>query len=306
MKLFINSISEVRAVVSFTGDLEYDTLVPALGSAQEFLVRYVGYALLEELSADNLTENQAALLPYICRPVANLALLKFANASNTRITDLGLLRTKTGDSNDSFEWQVERTVNALKSEAFEAIEALLRYLGTKLVQFPSYADSSAYKAEKGKLIQSAQIFSQYYDIGESRLILQTLQASMRTAEISIRRIVGSALLTTLLGTGLTDAQNEQLDAARRALVYLTIARALREKLVSISDTGVQVCGISNFGTINFKNPASDKQLETSIRYFDEQAAIFSADLASLVAPPPSTPSTGVPVSPILNNKIVSL
>lgn len=293
MKLLIQSVNDLRSYVSFSGDLEYESLKPALRSAQEFLSRYVGTDLLEQMQAEQLSEDQLAFLPYLCVPIGSLALLKFLNAGNVRITDLGVMRTKTNDSSDAFEWQLERVALTLKNEAFDGVEALLRYLESKLALFPTYKASAVYIAQKGKLIPSATIFSQYYDIGESRLILQTLSASMRTAENSVRKLLGDKL-PGLLETDLDETQTEQLDAVRRALVYLTIARALREKLVSISDTGVQVCGISNFGTLNYKQPASDKQLETSILYFDKEAAGFLSDLVTVITPPtpPTSTSTG--------------
>lgn len=305
MKLLLSSIGDLAEYVSFSGNPSFDNLKPALSSAQEFLVRFVGQPLLEELSEDGqLSEDRAALLPYVCRPIASLGLLKFANSGNVLITDLGVMRTKTADMQDAFEWQLERAVVEMKQQAFEAIEALLRYLELKLDKFPSYANSEPYKAEKGKLIQSAGVFSQYYEINSSRLVLQTLQACMRTSEMSVRKILGNAL-PGLLETSLTDGQKDQLDAARRALVYLTIARALREKLVSISETGVQVNGISNFGTINYKQPASDKQLTTVLTYWDEQAAKFVSDLVTIMTPVPETPAQFETGNRVINRSIVS-
>lgn len=305
MKLLLGLISELREFVSFSGDLDYQTLKPAIRAAQDLLSRYVGAQLLEELGADALNEEQTELLPYVQAPIAALALLKFANAGNVRIGDLGVMRTKTADSSDAFEWQLERVVQELKLLASDGIESLLRYLEGKLSVFTTYKDSDEYKAEKGKLIQSAVIFSRYYEINSSRLILQTLQACLRTSELTIRKVLGSDTFTLLLGADLSEPQEETLDAARRALVYLTIARALREKLVSISDTGVQVNGVSNFGTLNYKQPASDKQLATALAYWDQQASTFLSDLITLVTPAPitTTPVTG---SPIINKAIVSI
>lgn len=287
MSLLITSIAQVKELVSVTSDLEYSTLKPGLRLGQDFLARYVGGTLLAELAGSNLSADQTALLPYVQAPIAALALLKFANAGNVRLTDLGAMRTVTGDSKDAFEWQLDRAVTELKTQAFDGIESLLQYLEGVLSKFPSYTSSVAYLSETTQLIKSAQIFSYFYAIGDSRLIFQTLLPSMRTAEITVRKILGNTL-TGLLATGLNALQTEQLDAARRALVYLTVARALRERLVSISDMGVQVNGISNFATIKYSNAPSDKQLATSIAYFDEQARNFLSDLASLIPPTPST------------------
>ncbi len=293
MSLLIQSSAQLREYVSFSGDLDYDTLKPAVRAAQTFLSRYVGPALIAELGTTILSANQTALLPYVQAPMSALALLKFVSAGNVRITDLGVMRTKTADSNDAFEWQLERTVQELKAQAFDGIEALLVYLDGKLTQFPAYPASEAYQRETGKLIRTASVFSLYYDIASSRLVFQTLLASMRTAELSVQKILGTTLTGVFSTDPLSELQAKQLDGARRALVYLTIARALREKLVSITELGVQVNGISNFGSLKYSNAPSDKQLATSLAYFDEQAALFLGQLSALIpVEPPATPQTG--------------
>ena len=287
MNLLVTSMDQVRELVSVTSDLAYSTLKPGLWLGQEFLVRYVGGVLLAELAASNLSPDQAELLPYVQAPIAALALLKFAGSGNVRLTDLGAMRTVTGDSKDAFEWQLERAVTELKTQAFDGIESLLDYLEKRLNKFPAYTASSAYLSETTQLIRSADVFSRYYAIGSSRLVFQTLLPSMRTAEITVRKVLGNSL-TDLLASSLNATQAEQLDAARRALVYLTVARALRERLVSITDMGVQVNGISNFATVRYSNAPSDKQLATSISYFDKEAGNFLSDLAALIPPTPST------------------
>lgn len=305
MKLLIRSLPELRAVVH-VGDIEYATLKPSLRSAQEFLSRYVGTALLESLRPDVLTNGeqelltpeQEELLSYVLVPIGNLAMLKYANVSNVRITDLGVMRTKDANSNDAFEWQLERAVATLRQEAFDGIEALLRYLETNLDTFPEYRDSDAYQVDKDRLIRSAEVFNRYYEIGSSRLVFQTMQAALRTCEVrQIRPILGSSL-PALLAANPSDLQTAQLDAARRALVYGTVARALRERLVSITDTGVHVTGISSFGSLRYQQQPTDKQFNQTLAHFDDEAALALKELMALLQPPTPepAPSTGGRVS----------
>ena len=303
MNLLITSMAQVKELVSVTSDLEYSTLKPGLRLGQDFLARYVGGTLLAELAGSNLSADQTALLPYVQAPIAALALLKFANAGNVRLTDMGAMRTVTGDSKDAFEWQLDRAVTELKTQAFDGIESLLQQLEERKDLFPSYTASTAYLQETGQLIRTAELFSRYYAIGNSRLIFQTLLPSMRTAELAVRKVLGTALIGLFMAPAMTAEEALQVDAARRAVVYLTIARALRERLVAISDAGVQVNGISNFGTIRYSNAPSDKQLATSIAYFDQQAANFLSDLASLIPPAPST--TTCPGGGVRGSSIVS-
>ncbi|RYC69754.1 DUF6712 family protein [Spirosoma sordidisoli] len=304
MTLLIRTIQELAEVVTFSGDIRYESLKPALRSSQAYLATFVGDELLEELGADQLDEDQAALLPYLTAAIGNLAMLRFVAANNVRITDVGNQRNRDANSSDAFEWQLERTMVSLETEAYAAIESLLRYLAGHLETFPAYATSAPYLQEKSQLIGSAELFNQYYSIGSSRLVLITLLPSMRTAERSIRKMLGEQL-EGLLGDDLSPEQTELLDSARRALVYATIARALRERLVTISEKGVQVCGISQVANLHWKSPASDKQLQQSIQYFDEQAAQFTGELATLITPTtPADPTTIV--GRVRGTSIVSL
>jgi len=297
MNPLIATIDELRQFVTFSGDIDLKTLKPAIRSAQNFLVTYVGWGLLENLSQDNLGDDDKQLLPFVQAPIANLALLKFVQSGNVRITDLGLMRTKTADSSDAFEWQVQRIVTALQQQAFDDIETLLNFLAQNLDKYPAYTDSDEFKRDKSRLITSATQFSQFYQIGASRLIFETLSSSLYNAEDQVLSVLGDSV-TALLGSSPTDGQKIQLKAARKALVYLTIARALRERLVSITEGGVQISGISQFGTLNYRDPASDKQLERSIAYFDQQATAYLSELATLLKPviDPSAQPTGSRIS----------
>ncbi|UHG93438.1 DUF6712 family protein [Spirosoma oryzicola] len=306
MNLIFNSVEQVRSFVNFSGDVGHEQLSPSFRPAQRFLSTFVGNQLLDQLGENGATNpDEEELLNLVGVPMAALVLLRYASLNTARITDLGLMRTQTADTNDAFEWQVDRMTRSLQNTIFDGIEQLLEFLAQNLDTFPAYKESEEYKQEKSKLIPSAAIFNRYYNIKSSRLIFSTLAASMRTAESSVRRMLGDKL-TGLLGTSLTDKQADQLDAARRALVYLTVARALRERLVSITEDGVQVLAISQSLTTNYRSAPSDKSLERSITYFDEQSSRFLSELAGLINDTPSNPSPEASGgSPIINRPIVS-
>jgi hypothetical protein len=297
MKLLLNSTQNLRSVVSFSGDLDFSTIKPAIREAQQLVARYVGDDLLEELATDSPSADQTDLLEMILVPIGNLTLLSRASTGNIQLTDSGSYRTKSDSQNDAFQWQLEETKKAFLEGAYNGLEELLRYLGKRLDTFPAYRDSEVYKRAKSRLIQSAAVFSDYYDIKSSRLILSTLDASMRTVErTTIMPLLGDQL-ADLLADELTDEQETLLDAARRALVYLTMARALKEKLVIMTGVGVQVAGISQFASVNYHEAPGDKQLLFTIATFETEAATFLSTLKTLLNPAPTTPTdpTGVRV-----------
>lgn len=303
MKPLIKTMAELRAVVSFSGDISFALLLPGLTAGQNVLKRYVGVSLMEQLTidqdapADSLTQ----LLSLAKVVVGNLALIQVLGTGNVTLSDNGVMRSKTAEQSDAFEWQIERAADAYLNVAYDGLETLLGFLADNLDEFPDYAESLAYKSLKRQLVPTAEIFSQYYEIGCSRLVYQTLLASMRTVEERTIRPLLGAKLADLLGETLSEEQEAQLSAARRALVYGTMARALRERIVSVTDQGVQVLSL---GLIRRREAPSDKQLERSQAYFDNEFTQCSGELTTLlIESAPEQPERPA-VSPIINKAIV--
>jgi hypothetical protein len=303
MKLLIKSLPELRAAVSFSGDILFPRLEPGVRAAQLLLARYVGLPTIELLVADSeaLDEDHAELLNYAKIVVGNLAMVQLLATGILTVSNSGAMRTKTANESDAFEWQIERADTGYRTAAYQGLEDLLRYLDGKLTVFTAYAESIAYKARAKQLLPSADLFSQYYEIGSSRLVYQTLLASMRTVEERTIRPMLKSKLAGLLGENLSEEQEAQLTAARRALAYGTIARALRERLISVTDQGVQVLSLQ---LTRSQHAPSDKQLETSLAYFDSEAGeMLTALVTSLAEPAPDQPASTRP-SPIINRAIV--
>jgi hypothetical protein len=150
-------------------------------------------------------------------------------------------------------------------------------------------------------VPSAELFNQFYEIGCSRLVYQTLLASMRTVEERQIRPMLKSKLPGLLEETLSEEQAEQLSAARRALVYGTLARAMRERLIVVTDQGVQVVSL---GLIRRQDTPTDRQIERAQAYFDDEFTQARTDLVGKLAEPLPEPSPGARVSPIINQAVV--
>ncbi|CCH01643.1 hypothetical protein FAES_3636 [Fibrella aestuarina BUZ 2] len=283
MPLLFNATSEIRLIVPvLANDIAFSSLAAKVRVAQAFVERYVGTPLMNMVSS---SPSQHAELAELMRvPVANLTVMKQAASGVGQVTDTGVLRSVSTDQKDAFEWQHDKLIAALQAEAWDGLEALLRYLEINLSSFPEYAQSAMYQADQTYLIRSAEVFDHYYYIAGSRLTFASLQPSLRTAEKDrIRPLLGdrhAQLLASPLSPELVDLQDE----ARRALVYATLALALRERAVDVTEQGIQVRGISEFSARTYASPADKERLSNTLDHFDLQAEKGLNKIAKLMRP----------------------
>lgn len=300
MSLLFDTIDDVQDVVAISSDLPLDDLKPYLLACQRFVTRFTGEALIERLTTkldgvdletppDPLSQVEKDLLSRLRIPIANLALIRYANVRNVSVTNVGVQRNHTSSSSDVFEWQINRLAVQLQLDAWEGLEELHRYLEVKRDDFSEYTDSAAFKADQKSLIRSAALFSEYYFINESRLTFYSLQPAMRKAQESrLKPILGDKLAVLLGSAQLTEQREEMLSAARTALVHATMARAIRERIVEVGPKGVQVEAVTSFMTMNYQQPADQKSIERAIAFHEKEASDALSDLSKLVSPPLSS------------------
>ena len=284
MNLIFNSTQDVMAIVPISADVSFTKLRSYLLTAQSFVERYIGSSLMT-IVASSPSAN-AGLAQLIRVPVANLALMKYLGTNAAQITDMGLLRNVSETQKDAFEWQHNLVATNLQSQAWDGLEALLQHIENNLSLFPDYTSSAQYQQNRTYLIQSATVFDSFYPISGSRLVFSTLQPALREAEVRRIRPVLGLRHAELLADSLTPAQTTLLEVARRALVYTTMGIALRQRMVDVTDQGVQVRGISQFSAIKYEQPADEKRLQNSLQFFDQEAAELLDQMAGLVRPTP--------------------
>ena len=294
MNLLINNTPELAGWVTINADLEFSLLRPSLQQAQQLLTRFTGPITQtladKQASGVALTEAETSLLSMLRMAVAPFTVLKYISAGNVSITNLGVLRNVSDGQKDAFEWQYNALHSQLREDAYTSLEALLAWLEPRLADYPAYSVFRG--AQPLTLLPYAATFQQYYHIANSRLVFDALLPILRSEEK--RRFV--PLLTpnrhTLLATDPQPADLELLELAREALAYAVMARAARERLISVTDSGVVLNAISQFATIRYQQPADEKSLTRSLAALDKQAAATFTALQKAINP--SSTSTGGP------------
>ncbi|WP_234733234.1 DUF6712 family protein [Tellurirhabdus bombi] len=270
MKLLIHDTDLLREYVTI-GDLHYSSIAPHLRQAQLFVGRFVGWGLIDTLATafkqashtkSDLSEANQQLLDYVCVPIANMALLTYAKAVNVNIGDFGVSRNTTDTAKDAFEWQFKDVTAQYRQLAWDGLEQLLQFLESNIATYSEYGNGMHFREASKYLIHSAQLFSEYFFIRESRLIFWSLWPSLKTAEKTIIRPALGDNWAALQGNDLSVSQELQLDMIRRALAYATMAQALEDRIVDVNEQGVQVLGWAD--TVEYRTEASDERITRAI------------------------------------------
>lgn len=201
----------------------------------------------------------AGLLPYVQRPLANLALAEYVDVGQLEIETAGV-RVNTSDGHKSaYSWQVENVQNYFLKHGWDAIEQLLQYLEEHLATFPEWRQSEGFTISREHFIQTTAEFSKYVKIAGSRRTFQALWPFMWEAqETQIRAQLGTDYFIELQerfrsvqegsGSGAGDGTGNQLNAddravldlLRPALAHLTIAEAVASLPLMISAEGIHL------------------------------------------------------------------
>lgn len=296
MNLLINNTDDISRRVTIDSDLIFARIQPCVYTAQQLLGRFLGpiVAQLAEKngSATEPTTAEKALIEQIKPVLACFSVLKYVDGGNASVGNLGVMRNGNDSQKDAFEWQHEGLRSSLLNDAWTDLEALLEWLEARADNYPAYRDFL--ELQPVTIMPYARIFNQYYHIGGSRVIFQTLLPLIRTIEK--RKIVPALtpqLHATLAGgTALSDEQKNVLELARSALAYAVMARATAERVVFTGDRGVMVNAISQFATINYALPPDDKQVQRAVSALSEQAEADFSALKKVLSPVVSTQNAG--------------
>jgi hypothetical protein len=291
MSLLFGTIEDLQDVVSISSDLPFDGLRPQLRACQQFVARFTGEALVERITtkldeAEPLDAREKQLLQVLRVPIANLALVRYANARNVTVSDIGVHRTNTANSGDAFEWQMNLMADQLIADAWEGMENLHRFLEAQQNYFEEYNETSSFKIDQGSLIRSATDFSYFYFIADSRLTFYALQSALRKVqEKRLEPILGDLLAVLAANVNLTATQDKMRSLACTALAHGTIARALRERVVDVGPKGVQVTAVASFASINYQKSADEKRINMAIDFHEAECNDAISSLSKLINPP---------------------
>jgi hypothetical protein len=276
MDNLLTTDEQLHAHVKANNSLTLDELAPDLALVQDQDVRpLLGDDLLADLLAkqasNTLSAGEMALLYYLQGALANLALVEYMPLSQVQISALGIQIFSDGQRKTAFQWQVRELRASFVRKGYNYLERALALLES-VVDFAPWRASAAGTAARQYLISSAQDFSEWCNIGRSRLVFNALLPTLRKVEaFDLAPVLGAAFFDELKTQVRTRTLNEE--NARVLSMYVQPALASLTVAKAVPELGLSLNG---------------QQLELNVFRFDDAAA---------------TPTAGAPLAALLQQKV---
>lgn len=257
MQLLIPNREILQAVVAVTSSIKYEAIKPDLENAQMiFLYQEIGEELSELLAA--YSGDEAVFLKALDlarKSVAGYALADYLPKNSVNISGAGNTRSETEREKSAYRYQEENLIESYLKLAESSIELLLKHC-EKYASDLSWSETPQYTYLKSNHIPSADIFSEYVFIGNSRRVFKRLKPILETLQQDvILSNIGEALNTKLLEGGNTGKYLTVQTYIRQALANLAIAEAIPMLNVNI-EAGAIFSIASNAGGDNTPRKAS--------------------------------------------------
>jgi len=315
--MLFKTIEEFKKQLPVGAEVELKDLTPSIEQKAErdFLIPYgLGTSLYNVLNAaynsnTPLVAIYTALLPYAQAAIANYAYMRYLPFAQVVINKEGVRITKSETSSTAFEWQIKQLSAELNESAWQAIEALLKFVETNVSDYPQWQTSTAYTYFTEGFIRNTTQFNDLVKINESRRLFNAMRYIMRRHQAAIKSITGDTLYAEILAQvqpgGTVTSDNEKLlDFICPTIAYLTASDALIEMPVTFTPEGLvivdgtterEISGgprdTNKFTLINKYATIGNSNIKALLNFLQDNTATyptFVTESLSYVAPPEDT------------------
>lgn len=241
MKILIKTLAELQKYLRVDATFKIEGLYPYQDSAiEKYLIDVLGEDLTDSLlmwyNADDPGEDTdlQTLLPFAQRVVAKFAFHQGAPNFDLRLTDSGFGVVSNQTLAPASKDRVNRFVENLEHEGWDAVEMLLRFLETNSSEYPQWAESDAYTMQLRNFINSAEEFDKYVNIGKSRLKFRNMRNTMDNVELlQVIPVISAPLANTIKSAMQSGRPSEAITNLMpmlcRAVANLTAAQDIDPK-----------------------------------------------------------------------------
>lgn len=250
----INTNDEFKEYVQISAALANTSLLPSVRVAERrFIAPLLGNVLYAALTAAYETaeesvsaitdDNLKALAAITQEALANLTMMLVVPRLSVQVSDTGVRRNETDSVKTAFQYQEQNLQESYGNAGFDALEDMLALLESNPDDaFADWQTSDSATNEKKWFISSATAFDTYYPIYRSRQTYLAIRYIMQRIEnFQVAKIIGQGLFNDLKDNPGTETNEVLLnDYICPAIALLTIAKALSERAVAVSEKGVTV------------------------------------------------------------------
>ncbi len=291
----IRTVNEAKAALPrVLSNLGSAANLPDFAAAEaKYLVPLIGYSQYETIDgkinadpAEELTEAETALLPYLRRVSAFFAYLDDMGTDNAKITDSGIRSTESSNMPRVFGWQYKELKNTLQAKAFDAVEVLLRFLFEHKEDYLPWLSSDEYAALNGLLIKTGTDFDKHYKLYQPHRTFYSMKVLLdEVQEDFIKPAIGEDLLAYFVDeTPLDDDEKKILKLLKKAAAYMTIKKACQHYAVRFDMNGFTITtGDSENGETAGRITADVTLFEMKIKACEDDALTYFAKAKKAMA-----------------------
>lgn len=256
---------EVNDVLPFIDEIEREQIKKILGTAL-FEQLKTAYAASISQTPTPLTEEMAALLKEVRRPLVDLALARYIPMGSVQVSSQGIQEIQTETNRSATKWRTEKLEKSLLDGGFKKLEDLFEFLEENRPDYPDWDDSEEFSLLYELFVYKANIFNKHHDIGNSRRIFIALKAIMMRIENQFIRPILLKNLFDLVKTQqkagtLTDENKFILvNYIHPAVTLLTVAKGLIEKSLFLDENGATVYKTVNTMAFVDRTDAKDQRI----------------------------------------------
>lgn len=186
-------------VSAVDGNMEMESLGSYILEAMAFIRQVVDdetlYDIITNFKADDLTEPQEKLLPYIRKPLADFSIYQWSSRGNLKLNDSGIMMVMTANEKPAFQYMTNELKDDQLESGYAGLELLQQFLEENASDFPMWQDSPKSTLGKEFIIRKADEFSNYININNSRRTFTALMPLMRNVEfMQLEKYIGAAQL----------------------------------------------------------------------------------------------------------------
>lgn len=255
--MYFNILADIKKyVVVLNANFKIDNIEPKLKEMdRDVLKLHFGSAFVEEVQGDYDTAGGViASLPLKTQKIiekfrsitAPFAMAHFITQGQVQIDNAGIFIASTENRKTAFEWQIKDLIDNYLKPGFQAVEETIIFLQDNIGDYPTYQNSDEFAYYKGCFVPNSKEFTRLYTpLNFSFMNLIRMRSCMDKAEEqevrnvllpSLYNDIKSKLLTNTLGV----AEKALLPMIKKAVVNLTVARALSELNATFDKNGFMV------------------------------------------------------------------
>jgi hypothetical protein len=258
--MLITTLDELKAYLPASLTFNIADLKPYIKRAEErFIIPFLSKAQYDDLHAAYmasiatvpvaLSSDDSALLDKVRAPLANFAFFLYVPFAQVQFDSSGVRVSVTENQKPANKDQIEKLIESFSNGGYEGTDQLLDFLEENKATYTLWAASSSYTEFKELFINTTDQFGESVFIspstGNSRRTFLSLRPVMKKIEdFFIKPVTGKELfdqIKTQIASGTISANNQTLlDMIRPAVANLTIAKAIANNSVVLTEQGISV------------------------------------------------------------------